>query len=48
MTGSLIWNVQSGKLQQRDMNAMENTETSFNGTNVVPSPVLASKWYYKY
>jgi hypothetical protein len=44
MTGPLIWKTQSGKLQQREMNAMEAAELQHKGINVVPTPVLSSKW----
>lgn len=46
LTGNLIWRVHSGKIEQREMNAMEETGSwEHSGKIISPTPVIASKWY---
>jgi hypothetical protein len=45
MTGSLIWKVHSGKLEKREMAAMNETTMEHSGEPIHPTGVLCSKWY---
>lgn len=47
VTGSLIWRLHTGKLEQREMNAMDDTDIEHAGKRVKPTPVITSKWFYR-
>jgi hypothetical protein len=44
ITGSLIWRTHSGKLEKKEMSAMEETMMEHQGQTVKPSGVVCSKW----
>jgi hypothetical protein len=44
ITGSLIWRTHSGKLEKKEMSAMEETMMEHQGQTVKPTGVVCSKW----
>ena len=46
LTGSLIWRVNTAKLEQKDINAMEETGSKEHaGKRLTSTPVIVSKWF---
>ena len=45
VSGSLIWRTHTGKLEKREMAAMEETQVEHQCQMVKPTGVICSKWF---
>ncbi len=46
LSGSLIWRTHTGKLEKREMAAMEETQMEHQGQTIKPTGVVCSKWFH--